>query len=281
MSSSRITSLLRRRGRIDDVLPMNMNGGYKRSNTLGRRRYYSSPLVKCMLAFGALALMIFHRNKGKIAPRLRVMTRTYLHPDWHSWSREKFFIEFHCDHHLSIGTKAVPTLDYWQTLRDVYNSEVDNSFVFDDPVPPTQGYTLNENGAPPYYAGLSPGRGRSLFAIRDIKEGEVVDGIEGGTKSDLIFPNKLTLQRYLLALPEPMACDAIEWSYTETIVKGGPRVLVVASDIASLMNTADTADGVNVKPENESFSTVLYASRDIKKGEEILMNYGVFPADIW
>lgn len=283
MSSIAITSLLRRRGRGDDILPMTMNGGGgdKRSSMLGRRRFYSSSLVKYMVALGVLALTIVYRNERIIAPRLRVMTRTYLHQDWRNWGRHKFRTLFQCNHHLSIGTKSVPTTDYWQTLRDVYNSEIDSSFLFDDPVPPTQGYTLNANGAPPYYAKLSPGKGRSLFASRDIKEGELVDGIEGGTKSDLIFPTAEALQWYLLALPEPMACDVLEWSYTQKLVTSGPPVLLVASDISSLMNTADRADEVNVSPKDESSSTLLYASRDIKKGEEILMDYGVFPAGLW
>ncbi len=283
MSRSTITSLLRRRGRGDNSLPMTMNGGGgdKRSNMLGRRRYYSSSLVKYMLAFGVLTLTIFRRNNRRIAPRLRVMKRSYLHQDWRSWPRHKFHTQFQCNHHLSLGTKSVPTTDYWQTLRDVYNSEVDSSFPFDDPVPPTQGYTLNANGAPPYYAKLSPGKGRSLFASRDIKEGELVDGIEGGTKSDMIFTTAEALKRYLLALPEPMACDVLEWSYTQKLMKSGPSVLLVASDISSLMNTADGDDEVNVSPKDESSSTLLYASRDIKKGEEILMDYGVFPAELW
>ncbi|KAL7494775.1 hypothetical protein ACHAWT_003348 [Skeletonema menzelii] len=264
-------------------------GDEKRSIKLGRRRKpSSSSLVKYILGVGgaALMLMIFHhgKNKGIIPPppRLRAMTRTYLHQDWHKWSRRDFRAQFQCSHHLSVGKKSVPTLEYWQTLRDVYNSEVDSSVRFDDPVPPTQGYTLNENGAPPYYAKLSPGKGRGLFASRNIQEGELVDGIEGGTKSDMIFTTIDAMRRYLLALPAPMACDVLEWTYTQKIVKGGPPVLVVVSDISSLMNAAwdDDADP-NVMPKDKTSSMLLYATRDIKKDEEILMSYGVFPGGIW
>ena len=44
--------------------------------------------------------------------------------------------------------------------------------MFDDIVLPTDGYNFDGNGnPPPFYA--SPGdRGRGLFAVRDIKEGE-------------------------------------------------------------------------------------------------------------
>jgi len=292
--ASRLTSLLRsRRGRGDDTftLPVTMgdgdgDGDEKRSIKLGRRRKpSSSSLVKYILGVGGAALMIFHHGKNKGPPRLRAMTRTYLRhqdQDWHKWSRHDFRAQFQCSHHLSAGTKSVPTLEYWQTLRDVYNSEVDSSVRFDDPVPPTQGYTLNENGAPPYYAKLSPGKGRGLFASRNIQEGELVDGIEGGTKSYMIFATIDAMRRYLMALPEPMACDVLEWTYTQKIVKGGPPVLVVVSDISSLMNAAwdDDADP-NVMPKDKTSSMLLYATRDIKKDEEILMSYGVFPGGIW
>lgn len=280
-SSSRLFSLLRRRssGRGDELPTMN-DDGEKRSMKLGRRRDRLS-LVKYMLAFGGAVFMIFHQLKSKSKGAIPPRPRTYLRQDWKKWSRHDFRKQFQCSHHLSVGTKAVPTLEYWQTLRDVYNSEVDSSFAFDDPVPPTKGYTLNENGPPPYYADISPGRGRGLFASRDIKKGELVDGIESGTKSDMIFTTTNAIRRYLLALPEPMACDVLEWTYTQKIVKGGPPVLLCASDISSLMNSAwDDDVDANVMPKDKSSSVLLYASRDIKKGEEILMNYGVFEADM-
>ena len=166
---------------------------------------------------------------------------------------------FHCDRHLrvGVGTKALPTLTRTRKLCVIYNSEVDSLFPFDDPVPPTQGYTLNENGAPPYYADLSPDKGRSLFASRDIMKGELVDGVEGG-------------------------CDVLEWAYTQQFVKGGPSVVIFGGDISSLMNSAwDDDSDANVMPKDSKSSNVLYATRDITRGEEILMDYGVFPTALW
>ena len=279
--ASRLTSLLRRRGQGQgDELPMMNNDGEKHSMKLGRRRDRLS-LAKYMLAIGGGVFMIFRQLKSGSKGIIPLRTRTYLRQDWKKWSRHDFRKQFQCSHHLSVGRNAVPTLEYWQTLRDVYNSEVDSSFAFDDPVPPTQGFTLNENGPPPYYADISPGKGRGLFASRDIKEGELVDGIEGGSKADMIFTTADVLRRYLLALPEPMACDVLEWTYTEKIVKKGPPVLVVASEISSLMNSAWDDVDANVMPKDETSPANLYATRDIKKGEEILMDYGDLEAGIW
>ena len=65
-------------------------------------------------------------------------------------------------------------------------STVDAGAVFDDPVPPTVGYTLDGRGAQPYYPKLLKGMGRGLFASRDILKGEI---IQRGTRSDITFPD--------------------------------------------------------------------------------------------
>ena len=322
MAGRKLTPLLRRRQRGDDDKLSTTSGGSAEDNKrssiiLGRHtcswHSSSSVLVKTMLTFGALALGIFcgrillphiliisshgDNSSQNVSPNESnnleaesgesddaVVTASLRLISKKMWSRGEFRTMSHCDRHLrvGVGTKALPTLDYWQTLRDVYNSEVDSSFQFDDPVPPTQGYTLNENGAPPYYADLSAGKGRGLFASRDIMKGELVDGVEGGTKSDMVFPSAEARVRYLLALPEPMACDVLEWTYTSQLVTGGPSVLLWRSDISSLMNSAwDDDSDANVMPKDSKSSNVLYATRDITRGEEILMDYGVFPTALW
>ncbi|KAL9185179.1 hypothetical protein ACHAXT_002956 [Thalassiosira profunda] len=200
-------------------------------------------------------------------------------PDgWETWSWSTFRKKLQCQKYLR-GTAPLPTLEYWQTLRDAYRREVDPSMPFDDPIPPTRGYTLNaaSGEGPPYVAKLSPGKGRGLFASRDIRRGELVDGIEGGTRSDVIFPDLDAMRRYLLALPRGMACDVTEWSYAQRLTKGGPTLLMTATDISILMNTAAESKDVNVGPKDGTSSVVLYATRDITKGEEILMDYDVFP----
>ena len=273
---------LRRRNRGNDTSILPIVGKYHEARRIGRPKQKTwSILVKCVLIFGLFALKIMYRNRSMIKPRLRSMKRMHQHPDWRKWSREKFKTQFECDYHLRLGTTSVPKIEYWQTLRDVYKSEVDSSYLFDDPIPPTQGSTLNENGATPYYADLSPGKGRGLFASRDIMKGELVDGVEGGTKSDMKFTTEEAMQRYLMALPEPMACDVMEWTYTADLGMGEKPVILCASDISSLMNTVRGNDQANVMPKDSSSSTLLFAVRDIKKGEEILMDYEVFPAGLW
>ena len=71
-------------------------------------------------------------------------------------------------------------------MRRNFVSTVDAGAVFDDPVPPTVGYTLDGRGAQPYYPKLSKGMGRGLFASRDISKGEI---IHRGARSDIISPD--------------------------------------------------------------------------------------------
>jgi hypothetical protein len=201
---------------------------------------------------------------------------------WHLWGYHTFKDKFNCSAYLADKTKPLPTMEYWQTMLNAYNQVVDPTYKFDDVVPPTQGYRLNEDGPQPYYAKLSPGKGRGVFASRDIKKGEIV---HNGTKSDVVFPNATSWKRFMFALPRKMACDNAEWTFIQRYEEGGPMRIVSSLNIAILMNEGDTLEQVNVEPQNEDrnfseYATVLYATRDIKKDEEILMDYDDYPTDL-
>mmetsp|Transcript_12963 Transcript_12963/g.18577 ORF Transcript_12963/g.18577 Transcript_12963/m.18577 type:complete len:309 (-) Transcript_12963:33-959(-) len=201
--------------------------------------------------------------------------------DWQRWGFYGFRKNFNCNEYLNDGTKPIPTMEYWETVLAVYNRVVDPTYKFDNEVPPTEGYRLNVDGAQPYYAKLSPGKGRGLFASRDIQKGEIM---HNGTKSDIVFPDGLSWKRFMVALPREMACDLSEWTFTQQFKQGGPMRVVSSLNIAILMNEGDTLKDVNVQPEDgngqpSEYSAVFYAMRDIKKDEEILMDYSVYDTD--
>jgi hypothetical protein len=200
---------------------------------------------------------------------------------WHLWGYHTFKEEFNCSGYVEDETKPIPTMEYWQTMLDAYNQVVDPTYKFDDLVPPTQGYRLNEDGPQPYYAKLSPGKGRGVFASRDIKKGEIV---HDGTKSDIVFPDALSWKRLMFALPRKMACDNAEWTFIQQREKDGPMLILSSLNIAILMNEGNNGTEVNVEPQAEDgnfseYSSVFYATRDIKKDEEILMDYDDYPTD--
>ena len=141
----------------------------------------------------------------------------YKNDDWQTWSRKKAKEKLKCrelqrELKRSGETQSLPSMEYWQTMRNAYNQEVDPTHAFDDPIPPTEGYTINESGTQPFYAALSPGKGRGLFASRDIKKGELV---HDGAKADVSFPNGDSMRRFMH--------DILQWAWTQQYEKNGPR----------------------------------------------------------
>jgi len=200
--------------------------------------------------------------------------------------------------------KPLPTLEDWTTMREVYTQVVEPALKFLDPIPPTKGYTYekSEDGEalpPPYYARTSPGKGRGLFATRNIKEGELVH--RGGHESDVVFPDGVSWRRYVFTLPNRLACTISDWNWTQRLEDGGPLRMIVnlnVSDlllccsptcslsepffpilpvhssprqIAAMMNSGGYgAEEANVLPRDPT-SFEYYATRNIAEGEEILM----------
>mmetsp|Transcript_20853 Transcript_20853/g.31800 ORF Transcript_20853/g.31800 Transcript_20853/m.31800 type:complete len:293 (-) Transcript_20853:218-1096(-) len=173
-----------------------------------------------------------------------------------------------------------PSMKEWQMILDAYNKEVDSSYKFDDIVPPTQGYFSFEEisgslGAPPFYAKSSNmGIRRGLFASRDMRKGEVV---HDGTDSDVVFPDAMAYRRFVFALPRKAACDITEWTWAQRLEQNGPMKIMLAINISAMLSTWQstgfTSEDANVLPEPESegsTSHLYYATRDIKRGEEIL-----------
>ena len=191
--------------------------------------------------------------------------------DWVDWGFTSIRLKFKCDPYVENGFKPLPTMEYWQMIRDTYNKEVNSSYTFDELVPPTQGYRLNEAGGPPYYAKVSEGKDRGLFASRDIKKGEVV---HDGYKSDVVFPDAMAWRRFVFSLPRRAACDMTEWSWTQQLEEGGPMKILTSINISILMNMG-APEQINAVPKS-STSSVFYAIRDIKKGEEILTDYDIY-----
>lgn len=188
--------------------------------------------------------------------------------DWKRLGFHDLHSAYECSEHAYDQNKPMPDMEYWNYYRDTYKRVVNNNIEFDS-VPPTEGYTMNEEGKQPYYAKLSPGKGRGLFASRDIKKGEMV---HDGNASDVEMSAN-EWRKMALALPQKMACDFSEWTWTQQMEKGGPYKIFTAFNISILMNGSNKP---NTMPKS-SYSSVMYALRDIKKDEEILTDYKVYP----
>jgi hypothetical protein len=186
---------------------------------------------------------------------------------------------------LARSNRPLLSLQYWLLLRQQYKEFVDEKAVFDDPVPPTLGYSLSDHKLAPFYAAAKPSNmgseiiSRGLYASRDIKKGEIV---HDRTLSESIFPDAITYRNYVLSLPRAMACDVMDWAaWTRPLNEDGPEryIISLSMNISSLIRSGDLVRA-NVRAKTSNSGEVFYATRDIKKDEEILTHYTRFTATI-
>lgn len=191
---------------------------------------------------------------------------------WESYSFDQIYEHYECKKQQEDKSKPIPSLATWLFLRKQYTEFVDEKQSFDDPVPPTLGYSFDDqNIIPPFYAKMHPQKGRGLYASRDIKKGEIV---HYWSESDVIFPDTYAFRRYLFSLPKKMMCDVIDWAWARQISKSGsPEVICLSINIASLMNAGNAAIGeVNVGIDSTTPNS-FKAIRDIEKNEELLTSF--------
>jgi len=117
------------------------------------------------------------------------------------------------------------------------------------------------------------GRGRGLYAVRDIPAGTKVWYFnEDWVVNDGFWDTKQKMTAYLERLPHDLQCDVLLWAYAAAPVRKGMQGSYVECNLdeASFINHAEHPDLVNVMvPQN-------IAARDIKEGEELLMDYSSF-----
>jgi len=117
------------------------------------------------------------KMKERRAKQLQLISPSNKPPDWQSYGFYKTRHYFQCKEHAHKLNKPLPTIDYWNELKDAYRKYVDVTIEFDESVSPIDGYNFDGEGNPqPYHADQGK-RGRGLFASRDIKQGELVHDV--------------------------------------------------------------------------------------------------------
>lgn len=195
---------------------------------------------------------------------------------WETFSYKEIYQHFSCSGHAQDQSKPLHPLETWNLFREKYNENVDSDFKFDDPIPPTEGYSLDSLSLlpPPFVANFSPGMGRGVFATRDIKKGELV---HNGGRSAMVFNDAFAWRRFVFSLPRKMACDIAEWSWTQKLSKYGRSQVLVDLNISAFFNSG-WSERSNVGPKINT-SLNFHATEDIKKGAELLYDYGVYSTD--
>jgi hypothetical protein len=175
--------------------------------------------------------------------------------------------------------------DMWMRLREAYvdivgstKSSIGTEALAED------GFALSVE------VKQAPGKGRGLFAAEDIPRGRL---IWSSLKQTACFESGEDFTNFLDALEVGEACDVIQWSYVHAIpgvANKGATQISTDLDNMTFVNQVMTEDedpDAGCLPEWEARHPGgcwmnTYALRDIKDGEEILIDYTEFAiADGW
>ena len=151
--------------------------------------------------------------------------------NWESYTYEEIGEHFNCNEQSHDVARDMYTNDDWYYLQDMIKKYVDSNANFDDTITPKDGYTLSNGQPTPFYAKHTEGKGRGLYASRDIKSGELVHDGED-TNSDIVFPDALSFRQLLFNLPKLQACDMAEWPWTMRLEEDGPLRIVFSPNIS-------------------------------------------------
>lgn len=178
---------------------------------------------------------------------------------------------YQCDE-LYANPRPVPTQDSWMMLRGIYYGTLHGH------ISTTLEQLMQENSIKvPFTVKHVEGKGRGIFAKQNIAKGSLVfSALDGG---HLHFETGDQFRRFLGALTREQSCEVLQCSAVENHgTKEDPRsgALITADlDYGCFVNSCNTPEEVNAGCiEGRDCINNDYALRDIKAGEEIIMNYG-------
>lgn len=213
--------------------------------------------------------------------------RDDLDPDlWFQYSYWELHAYYSCAR-VFAGPRTVYDPEKWNDLREYYHA-----FIIEDKEErewkkPRSYQFSAESFDPPMEPFQAGDKGRGLQAGRDISKGELVFK---ATNNTVIFTHGHTWRKFLFAIHErngepfddETTCDVLVWSWVQSLVEGGPLVIVADLDNGSLLNEGRDEpnwDMPNVRCGKEGDTKCMmeyYATTDIKKGAELLCDYREF-----
>jgi hypothetical protein len=181
----------------------------------------------------------------------------------------------------SVWTMPRPlySLDMWMRLRQAYIDVVGSTkSSIGNEASPEDGFAISAE------VKQAPGKGRGLFAAEDIPRGQL---IWTALKQSAAIDSGEDYKHFLDLLQVDEACDVIQWSYVDTTPRGADAA---ATHISTISTDLDNMTFVNGDEEDANAGCLPqweardpggclmndYALQDIKKGEEILVDYGEF-----
>jgi hypothetical protein len=194
------------------------------------------------------------------------------------WSLANIWDHLECSRIFNESERPIYDLEMWMTLRRVYRDHAGENSTFE--------LTEQDGFSVAVEAKQSPGKGRSIYAAQDIRRG---DHIACTATQEAEFDSGTSYKRFLATLPEDMACDLLIWAYVlipDENVRETARIYVDL-EIGALMNSVyspeETTDAGCLPEWNDlhpgGCGDNIYALRDIRKGQEILMDYDSLVGD--
>ena len=215
-------------------------------------------------------------------------------------TRSQLKVYFGC----SDGERPIHDQKTWQYLRQTYHDILGaEKSTIGLPNRPFNGFSV------PYYVGQSDGRGRGLFAAKDIpKSGQVWTAVRTAE-----FEDAETYRDFLFAIPADLACDVMLWAYVAYDAVRGydtddeddeddeeeegvgddeeDEILKIMVDLDEMSFCNDGGDKksnldwnseVAAQYPNDSDFGRVFAMEEVKEGSELLCNYsGFFEKDKW
>ena len=188
-------------------------------------------------------------------------------------SARKLWKHLKCEDYFEHADRPTDHKPIWDNLRRVYVNTIHPEASVSDRL-------LTEPSAMqvPYSVRKVKGKGLGLYARETIPKGAIVDDYLHGGR--LVIDSGEEFRRFFFAIQaKEEACLVLQCMAIETTTYGkNPRkgaFIAVDLDDSCFMNTADEDEDANVRysPEN-ACTTCDYASREIKAGEEIFIEYG-------
>jgi len=196
------------------------------------------------------------------------------------YTTRDFFHHYDCESILLSPTPLpIYEQDTWMRLRKAYIAVGATNTTIHVPIKEESGFHV------PYYVSHSPDSGRGVYAKEPILKGQQVwTGI--GSQS-AYFKTGDEFRRFLHLVGDAVVCDLLIWCYpTYWEMRENEKSLWITCDLdeGSLINEGNdnTAKNIEISRFKGNDTDFLYASRDIKAGEELLMRYDDFTVDgLW
>lgn len=165
-------------------------------------------------------------------------------PEWESYTFLQMHEHFNCSEYVFNTNKPLYTAKMWKQLKDLYTTQLERDLTS---FRPDQTHVSN------YYSDYADVKGRGTFASRNFSKGELV---HDGSISTVFWNDGILWKEYVMALPPPMACDVLEWTWIQE-VEDYDWLLCLNLNDAAFMNHDDN---FNIAPIS-STSLEFYAVR--------------------